>query len=156
MTMEHPLFAARWFNATGPQSVATLRGDQRRVVAILAFQMLCPSCVSTAIPQMKKVHETFAQDRLALLGLHTVFEHHEAMTPVALEAFLHEYRIRFPIAVDEPSNGSPIPKTMAAYNMNGTPTLLVFDRDGNLRVNHFGHIDDLALGALLGQLVAAP
>jgi len=156
MTMEHPLFAARWFNATGPESVDTLRGVQRRVVAILAFQMLCPGCVSIAIPQMKKVHETFAQDRLALIGLHTVFEHHEAMTPVALEAFLHEYRIRFPVAVDEPSNGSPIPKTMAAYKMNGTPTLLVFDRDGNLRLNHFGHIDDLALGALLGQLVAAP
>jgi hypothetical protein len=125
-------------------------------VAILAFQMLCPGCASIAIPQMKKVHETFAQDRLALVGLHTVFEHHEVMTPVALEAFLHEYQIRFPVAVDEPSIGSPIPKTMAAYKMNGTPTLLVFDRDGQLRLNHFGHIDDLALGVLLGQLVAAP
>ena len=49
-----------------------------------------------------------------------------------------------------------IPKTMAAYEMNGTPTLLVFDREGNLRLNHFGHIDDLALGAVLGELLAAP
>jgi hypothetical protein len=63
-------------------------------------------------------------DRLAIIRLHTVFEHHQAMTPVALEAFLHEYRIRFPVAVDEPSNGSPVPKTMAAYKMNGAPTLL--------------------------------
>ena len=44
---------------------------------------------------------------------------------------------------------------MAAYEMNGTPTLLLFDRDGNLRLNRFGHIEDLALGAVLGQLLSS-
>lgn len=154
--MQQELFAAQWFNAPGPLSLAALRGEQRKVVVVLAFQMLCPGCVSTAIPQMKKVHEAFSPERLAVAGLHTVFEHHEAMPPIALQAFLHEYRVRFPVAVDEPSPGTSIPKTMAAYEMKGTPTLLVFDREGNLRLNHFGHIDDLALGAVLGELLAAP
>lgn len=153
--MPPDLFASRWFNAPGPLTLDALRGPQRRVVLVLAFQMLCPGCVSTAIPQMKKVHDAFSQDRLVVVGLHTVFEHHEAMTPVALEAFLHEYRVRFPVAVDEAVPGSPIPKTMAAYGMQGTPTLLVFDRDGRLQADHFGHIDDLALGAMLGQLLTA-
>lgn len=153
--MQHELLASRWFNAPEQTSLASLRGDARRVVVVLAFQMLCPGCVSTAIPQMKKVHEAFRDERLAVAGLHSVFEHHDAMTDVALEAFLHEYRVRFPVAVDAPSPGSPIPRTMAAYEMEGTPTLLVFDRDGALHVNHFGHIDDLALGAILGRLLAA-
>jgi hypothetical protein len=154
--MEHALSASRWFNAPPGTTLATLRGEQRRVVVVLAFQMLCPGCVATAIPQVKKVHESLGGQQLAVAGLHTVFEHHEAMTPVALEAFLHEYRVRFPVAVDEPTPGQAIPKTMAAYEMQGTPTLLVFDRDGNLRLHHFGHIEDLALGAMLGQLLAAP
>ena len=153
--MQHELITDRWFNASGPLSLAALRGEQRRVVVVLAFQMLCPGCVSTAIPQMKKVHEAFGGDRLAVAGLHTVFEHHDAMTPVALEAFLHEYQVRFPVAVDAPSPGSSIPQTMTAFEMSGTPTLLVFDREGLLRLNHFGHIDDLALGAILGQLLAS-
>lgn len=154
--MEHQLFATRWFNTSVPPTLETLRGEERRVVIVLAFQMLCPGCVSTAIPQMKKVHEAFRAEQVAVVGLHTVFEHHEAMTPAALEAFVHEYRVRFPVAVDEQVPASTIPKTMAAYEMRGTPTLLVFDRDGNLRVNHFGPIDDLALGAMLGQLLATP
>ena len=152
--MEHELFVSRWFNAPESTTLASLRGEQRRVVAVLAFQMLCPGCVATAIPQMKKVREAFAPEQLAVVGLHTVFEHHEAMTPVALQAFLHEYRVQFPVAVDAPSAAGPIPRTMAAYEMNGTPTLLLFDRDGNLRLNRFGHIEDLALGAVLGQLLA--
>ena len=152
--MQHDLFTSHWFNTPAPLTLEQLRGEDRRVVLVLAFQMLCPGCVSTAIPQLKKVHEIFDQRRLAVAGLHSVFEHHAAMTPIALEAFLHEYRVKFPVAVDEAVPGSPIPRTMAAFEMQGTPTLLLFDRDGTLRLNHFGHLDDLALGALLGQVVA--
>ena len=152
--MQHDLFTTRWFNSPAPLTLQQLHGGGQRVVLVLAFQMLCPGCVATAVPQVKKVHDTFPRDRVAVVGLHTVFEHHEAMTPVALQAFLHEYRIEFPVAVDEPVPGSPIPRTMAAYGMQGTPTLLVFDRAGRLALNHFGHVDDLALGAVLGELLA--
>ena len=56
-----------------------------------AFQMLCPGCVSNAIPQARRLHEIAKSlDDLVVLGIHTVFEHHAAMTPVSLEAFLHE------------------------------------------------------------------
>jgi hypothetical protein len=153
--MQHDLITNQWFNTPSPLTLKELRGVERRVVLVLAFQMLCPGCVGTAIPQMKKVHELFDQRRLAVVGLHSVFEHHDAMTPLALQAFLHEYRVSFPVAVDEAAPGSAIPKTMAAFEMQGTPTLLIFDRDGALRLNHFGHLEDLALGALLGQLMAS-
>ncbi len=52
-----------------------------------AFQMLCPGWVSHGLPQAKRIQQAFGDD-VAVLDLHTVFEHHEAMTPVSLEAFL--------------------------------------------------------------------
>jgi hypothetical protein len=90
-----------------------------------------------------------------VVGIHSVFEHHAAMTPVALEAFIHEYRLTFPIGVDEPGAKGPIPVTMERYRMQGTPTTIVIDRDGCIAEHAFGQIDDLALGALVGSLLAA-
>jgi peroxiredoxin len=145
--------AERWFNNDRPIALADLRG---KIVVLHAFQMLCPGCVAHAIPQARKLHELSRGSDLAVLGIHTVFEHHAAMTPVALEAFLHEYRIAFPVAVDKPGDDGPIPKTMAAYGMRGTPSTIVIDRSGNLVRHSFGQEDDLALGLLLGSLLALP
>ena len=38
--------------------------------------------------------------------------------------------------------------------MRGTPTTLIFDRSGRLRVREFGHLDDLRLGAVIAALIA--
>jgi thioredoxin-related protein len=43
---------------------------------------------------------------------------------------------------------------MAAYRMQGTPTLLLIDHAGLLRRQLFGHIPDLCLGAEIMRLVA--
>ncbi len=141
----------RWFNTPEPVTLAGLRG---RVVLLHAFQMLCPGCVARGLPQAQRVAELFAGAPLAVVGLHTVFEHHEAMGPEALRAFLHEYRIRFPVGVDAPGpQGDPIPRTMRAYAMQGTPTTVLIDARGRLRRQVFGVHDDLLLGAELGALL---
>lgn len=147
------LDVVEWFNAAEPPSLASLRG---RVVVLHAFQMLCPGCVGAGLPQAKKIAATFPPGEVAVIGLHTVFEHHEAMTPVSLAAFIHEYRLGFPIAVDRPGGDGPIPRTMAAYGMRGTPTLLLVDRAGRLRQHHFGQVEDLVLGAQIAMLAAEP
>ena len=152
-TLAPELEVSRWFNAPAPLTLAALRG---RVVLVEAFQMLCPGCVSHGLPQAQRVRQVFHREDVAVIGLHTVFEHHAAMTPVALEAFLHEYRIDFPVGVDTPSAESPIPRTMAAYGMRGTPTLLLVDRAGRLRQHHFGQVEDLVLGAQIAMLAAEP
>ena len=140
-----------WLNAPGPMSLAALRG---RVVMAAAFQMLCPGCVSHGLPQAGRVRAAFAENDLAVIGLHTVFEHHEAQgSTEALAAFLHEYRIRFPVGIDAPSPDGGIPKTMRAYNMQGTPTTILIDREGRLRLQRFGHVDDLQLGASIATLL---
>lgn len=144
------LAVSQWFNAG--ETPPTLLGLRGRVVVIEAFQMLCPGCVSHGIPQAKRIQQVFGTD-LTVLGLHTVFEHHQAMTPVSLEAFLYEYGVTFPVGVDAPQAGSDTPTTMTRYALRGTPSLIVIDRAGALRANTFGQVDDLGLGALLGRLL---
>jgi hypothetical protein len=110
--------------------------------------MLCPGCVSQGLPQAQRARATFSENDLAVIGLHTVFEHHEAQgSAAALSAFLHEYRIGFPVGIDAQDAGGPV--TMRAYGMRGTPTTLVYDRAGRLRLHQFGHVEDMALGATL-------
>ncbi len=143
------LAITRWFNSDDNPTLADLTGQ---VVVIEAFQMLCPGCVSHGIPQAQRIQQNFGED-VTVLGLHTVFEHHEAMTPVSLEAFLHEYRITFPVGVDAHTPGDTTPITMGRYRLRGTPSLVVIDRAGRIRVNAFGHVEDLAVGAALARLI---
>lgn len=152
VTMAPELDVTEWFNTGEPIRLADLRG---KVVVLHAFQMLCPGCVSHGLPQARVVHETFPASDVAVIGLHTVFEHHEVMGPAALRVFLHEYRIRFPVAVDRPGIDGPIPMTMRAYGMEGTPSVVLIDREGVVRLHHFGRLDDLQMGARIGELVAA-
>jgi peroxiredoxin len=150
-TIAPELQVASWLNTARPLSLQQLRG---KVVAIYAFQMLCPGCVSHGIPQARTIRATFAEQDVAVLGLHSVFEHHAVMSREALEAFVHEYRIEFPVAIDQPSQHGPVPLTMEQYQLRGTPTLILIDRQGRLRLSHFGRADDMKVGALIGQLVA--
>lgn len=147
------LQVSQWLNTPEPISLAMLRG---RVVVLHAFQMLCPGCVSTGLPQASRVHTLFSQKDVVVIGLHTVFEHHAVMGAEALEVFVHEYGLSFPIGIDRAPALGHIPMTMQAYGLRGTPSLVVLDREGLIRLNHFGHIDDMRLGALLGQLIAEP
>jgi peroxiredoxin len=141
---------SEWLNSDTAPTLETLRG---KVVVAFAFQMLCPGCVHESIPQAKRVHETFNKAAVATIGLHTVFEHHDAMRPVSLKAFAHENRLTFPIGVDAYEGNDPLPVTMRRYAMRGTPTLLLIDRLGRLRRQSFGHVPDLALGAEIMALI---
>ena len=138
---------AEWLNSDTELSLSLLKG---KVVVLTAFQMLCPGCVSHALPQAQRLFDRFSRNEVAVVGLHTVFEHKSVMTPEALKAFVHEYGWSFPIGIDAPAEGKAgraLPKTMADYEMQGTPTLLIFDREGRLRRHYFGRPDDTVLGA---------
>lgn len=155
--MDHPLLApeldvTRWFNSP-PLDLASLRG---RVVLIEAFQMLCPACVGHSIPQAQRVQRMYPSDQVAVVGIHTVFEHHEVMGPEALEAFISEYRITFPVGVDRREGSERIPMTMSRLDLRGTPSQILIDRQGRIRASTFGIVEDLALGTQIGRLLAEP
>jgi len=144
---------SQWFNTDMPITLEQLRG---KVVVLHAFQMLCPGCVSHGLPQAQKLYDYFSKDDVAVIGMHTVFEHHAAMTPISLKAFIHEYRLTFPIGVDMAGDNVDSPVTMARYQMRGTPTLILIDQKGMLRANYFGRPEDLQIGAEVSALVNAP
>ncbi len=141
---------SHWFNTTTRIDLDDLRG---RVVLIHAFQMLCPACVAHGLPQALRVHEAFQGDAVTVIGLHMVFEHHEVIGPQALQAFIQEYRLPFPIGIDQAAEAGPLPVTMAQWGLRGTPSVVLFDRQGRVRLHRFGVVDDVVLGAAIGQLL---
>ncbi|NLA56287.1 MAG: TlpA family protein disulfide reductase [Corynebacterium humireducens] len=140
----------QWFNSE-PLTPEDLRG---RVVLIEFFQMLCPGCVNHSLPQAKRVHRLVKGDQVVVLGIHSVFEHHAVTGPDALEVFLHEFGITFPVAVDRPDETGVLPVTMKRWQLEGTPTTMLVDRQGRVRQKWLGQIDDLVLGVWLGTLLA--
>ncbi|WP_170351556.1 redoxin domain-containing protein [Ruegeria atlantica] len=143
------LDVTEWFNTDTPLTLDNLKG---RVVVIEAFQMLCPGCVLHGIPLAQSIQRTFPEEKVAVIGLHTVFEHHNAMTPVSLQAFLHEYRITFPVGVDKQGAG-PLPNTMSRFGMRGTPSLVLLDQAGQIVAHHLGQVSELQLGSEIGSLL---
>ena len=137
------LAVTRWLNTKEPVTLKALKG---KVVVLLAFQMLCPSCVEKALPLARKLSQRFNPEQVAVIALHTVFENHDVMTEKALQVFQKEYNWPFPIGIDKPDGVRP-PKTFATYQMQGTPSLLVFDRAGRLRRHYFGHPDEMMIAA---------
>lgn len=146
-----PLQVSQWFNTNGPIDLADLRG---KVVALHAFQMLCPGCTLHGLPQTQRLWELFRRDDLMVVGLHTVFEHHAVMGAAALQVFIREYRWGFPIGIDQPAEHNPIPRTMQTYGLQGTPSLVLLDRRGRVRLQQLGRMDDIMLGLAVGQLLA--
>lgn len=145
------LSVSQWINSSVPLTLAGLRG---RPVLLHAFQMLCPGCVSHGTPQAERAHRMFQNTDLQVIGLHTVFEHHAAMMPVSLQAFVHENRLTFPIGVDTAGEDTPIPVTMGRYGMRGTPTMILISRDGTIHHHGFGQQDDMAVGAMVASVLA--
>ncbi|USN88305.1 MAG: TlpA family protein disulfide reductase [Candidatus Nomurabacteria bacterium] len=147
------LVVAEWLNTDGKEiKLSELKG---KVVLIEVFQMLCPGCVTHSLPQAKRLHSIFRdREKVVVLGLHSVFEHHEAMRKESLHAFLSEFRYDFPVAIDQHKDNDRLPETMKKFDLNGTPSLIIIDKKGELREIVFGAIDDLVLGIKIGKLLA--
>ena len=43
---------------------------------------------------------------------------------------------------------------MMTYQMQGTPTTILIDKTGHLRMHKFGHVTDFVLGLSIGTLLA--
>ena len=138
-----------WFNTERGLLLSGMRG---KVVVLVAFQALCPTSVACGVPQAQRIFETFEPADVAVIGLHATFEHHDAIGAAVVKAFIHEYRLKFPIALDLPAKSGPIPQTMERYKMRGTPSLVLIDRHGFVRKHTFGAVDDLRIGAEIGAL----
>lgn len=137
------LEAAHWLNAETPPKLKDLKG---KVVVLAAFQQHCPGSLKWGLPQATRLAQAFSTDEVVVIGLNTPFEETKAQDKTALEAFIAEHGLTFPIALDA-TDGESLPKTMEAYEIQGTPAVLLFDRQGRLRRHYLGQVDDLRIGA---------
>ena len=133
-----PLTVQEWLNS--PEGY-NLDVKAPRVKVIHAFQMLCPGCVYHGIPQTIELYERLKDHNVDVVGLHTVFENHHAMGPESLKVFIKEFRLPLPVGIDQHVEGKWMPETMKAYDLQGTPSTIVIDQQGEIRVKHFGIID---------------
>jgi len=132
------LIIQEWLNARDDYQ---LNVESSRIKLIHAFQMLCPGCVYHGVPQTIELFERLKDLPVDVVGLHTVFEHHHVMTTEALKVFIKEWRLPFPVGVDQPIKGENLPSTMKTYQMEGTPTTIIIDQHGELLIQHFGLLD---------------
>lgn len=137
------LEAAAWINSNEPHSLKSLKG---RVVVMAAFQLHCPGSLKHGLPQAARLATAFNDDEVAVIGLNTPFEEAQKQDKAAIEAFVGEQGLSFPVALDK-VNGGALPKTMEAYEIQGTPSVLIFDRQGRLRRHYLGQVDDMRLSA---------
>ncbi len=144
-----PLFMSQWLNTDLEPRLADIGGKS---VLPEAFRTLCPDCVYHGLTQARSVHGALSSHDLVVLGMHTVLEHHDAMTPSPLEAFLYAYGITFPGGGRQTEQA--VPETMAACRMRDIPSTTPIDRPGHPRRQYFGRISDLQLELHLAMLLA--
>lgn len=84
-----PWTTREWFGIGHTGQLTDLRGE-----------VVVSPCVHHVLPQAQRIHATLAATDVAVIGLHTGFEQHAAITPASPQAFPHEYCIRFPAGMD--------------------------------------------------------
>lgn len=141
--------ASRWLNSDGKR---TLKAEKGKVVFIAVVQSICPGSLKHGLPQAMRLTRTFADKEVAIFGLHMAFERFDEQTPDKVAAFLEEHGFTLPVALDKP-NGENHPHTMTDYELQGTPAILMFDRQGRLRRHYLGAVDDLRIGAEIMALL---
>jgi hypothetical protein len=142
--------ASRWLNSDKKHSLKTYKG---KVIVVAVCQITCPGSVKFGLPQAERIRKAFSEDEVSVLGLHMAFEKFDEQTPDKVQAFLKDSGIEIPVAYDKP-NGEGMPQTMTDYELQGTPAILIFDRQGRLRRHYLGAVDDLRIGAeVMGLLI---
>jgi thiol-disulfide isomerase/thioredoxin len=135
--------AQRWLNSDKKRS---LKSEKGKVVVVAIWQLTCPGSKKYGLPQAMRLRRAFDEKEVAVFGLHMAFEKLAEQSPEKVEAYLVENDITIPVALDKP-DGENLPETMRAYELQGTPAMLIFDRQGRLRRHYLGAVDDLRIGA---------
>ena len=114
--------------AGGRVRLAEQRG---RVVIVNFWATWCPPCVNE-IPRLVRWHEQHQADGLEVLGVNALYR--DSRPEVA--AFAAEYRINYPVPVDEAGTVS------AQWLAQQLPRSYVIDREGVVRFVRIGEITE--------------
>jgi cytochrome c biogenesis protein CcdA/thiol-disulfide isomerase/thioredoxin len=132
-----------WLNAP-PIDLASLRG---RVVLLDFWTFGCVNCIRT-LPHLRDWHARYADQGLAVIGVHTPEFAHERPLP-ALRAAVERHGLRYPIAQD---NGY---RTWQAYGVRYWPAQILIDREGRIAWRHYGEGGEAETEAQIRRLLDA-
>jgi thiol-disulfide isomerase/thioredoxin len=133
-----------WLNSDTSPRLADLRG---RVVLLMFWGFLCPPCMPL-LPNVNDWHDTYADQGLTVIGIHTPNVPPERNFERLTEA-LEEFGIAYPVAQDNDL------LTWRSYGQEVWPTIYLIDKRGYLRYQQVGEggyaTTEAAIQALLTE-----
>ncbi len=126
---------SEWINGDG----FTLKDLRGKVIIIDFFQLWCPGCNKFSGPLMEKWRQKYSGRKdIQFVAIHTVFEGHSQQTPKRLRQYVKEKNITYPVGIDDYVSSQRTPETMIRYHTRGTPEIVIIDKKGEIRFQHFG------------------
>ncbi len=135
--MAPALQVTNWTNLPEGRSsidVTDYRGD---VVVLFFFQSWCPGCHSRGFPTIDRLIKEYGTDGdVGFLTVQTVFEGEDVNTPERGRESLERHGLTIPLGHDVRGENRR-ESVMGRYRTRGTPWIVIIDRDGIVRFNHF-------------------
>ncbi len=145
-----------WIDADGEPTTFSMSEIAGRWVYLKCFQSWCPGCHKHGFPALARVSEAFSGDeRVAFVGLQTVFEGFWTNTPDKIRDIQERYALRMKIGHDAGDpDGDHQPATMRRYRTGGTPWVVLIEPGGRVIYNGY-HVDpERVIAFLQAQLEA--
>lgn len=93
------------------------------------FKISCPVCQFT-FPFLQRLYERYGSDDVTFLGI-------SQDDAKATASFAKEYRIAFPMVLDEKEKGYSVSN---AYGLTNVPTVFLIDPEGSVSVSSMGFV----------------
>lgn len=120
----------------GSHSLAEHRG---KWVVVNYWATWCPPCLEE-IPELVAFHEAHQEEKAVVWGVNF-----EDISPGALEGFLEEFRVSYPVSTVAPAGNTPLGP------VTGLPTTFLVDPRGRVAAKQTGPVT----GAMLERIIDA-
>ena len=129
-----------WIDEHGKPSHFSVAQARGKWIYLKCFQNWCPGCHAHGFPTLKQVADAFyGDDRVAVVGVQTVFEGFSTNTQAAVRELQLRYELPISMGHDPGDpQGDHRPSTMRDYRTGGTPWMIVIDPSGTVVYNSFG------------------
>lgn len=134
----------KWLNGS-PLTMASLKG---KVVLVDFWTYTCINCINT-LPYVKRWHQTYKDQGLVVVGVHTPEYPFERSTKNVSSA-IERFGIQYPVAQDNRYS------TWEAYGNRYWPAVYLIDKQGRIVYRHFGEGQYKETEAAIQKLLKQP
>ncbi len=100
---------------------------QRGPVVLAFFKVTCPVC-QYAFPMYERIAQAHEESGVSFLGI-------SQNKPADAKAFIRDYGVTFPVAIDDEANNFVVSN---AYGLTNVPTLFYIEPSGEIEVSSVG------------------